>query len=303
MNILLSNHIAEFVSALAPTGAVIHIPDNAKRQKPMVADNVRIVPGEVLTDIKVAADYLRRNKISVVYAQGRQAMDFFAAARGLLGKDQTVNIIVTGHTGYVWCVWWKSLVFLLMARIKYEQQTKNGTSVVQVLIRGRAEAFCGLYAALDNPIWGFGPWAEDKNEYWARFLEKFGSQEDAVEYYKYKLYEAQKGRSLVGMLPCHSMIMQFWVWYGIFGLLYWLYVLWAFFRYFRRELDTVPQWFGYLAGGMPAILWNVFFSPFGNRVMYTTFVVAILMVHAIRKGSVRLPASMLYDVNNSERRR
>lgn len=116
MNLLLSNHIYEFVSALIPTGWQIFVPDNAKRQKPIGAANVHVVPTEVVSDAAAAADYILQNRIDVVYAQGRGSMVFFNGVRRALKDSWSFRIIVTAHTGYIWCVWWKSLLFLALAR-------------------------------------------------------------------------------------------------------------------------------------------------------------------------------------------
>jgi glycosyltransferase involved in cell wall biosynthesis len=118
MRLLLSHHIYEFVKALMPTGIEIYAPDNAQRQKLPKAANVHEVPQEVTTDCAAAAAYLAQHRINVVYAQGRGAMAFYAKVRKMLRGQHSFRLVVTVHTGYVWCVWWKSLVFILLARLQ-----------------------------------------------------------------------------------------------------------------------------------------------------------------------------------------
>lgn len=118
MRLLLSHHIYEFVKALMPTGIEIYAPDNAQRQKLPKAANVHEVPKEVTEDRAAAAAYLVQHQINVVYAQGRGAMAFYAKVRKMLKGQHSFRLIVTVHTGYVWCVWWKSLVFILLARLQ-----------------------------------------------------------------------------------------------------------------------------------------------------------------------------------------
>jgi ribonucleotide monophosphatase NagD (HAD superfamily) len=46
------------------------------------------------------------------------------------------------------------------------------------------DSFCGLIACVDRPIVGFGPWAKDNYGYTGEFLEKYGTYEDSLNYYK-----------------------------------------------------------------------------------------------------------------------
>ena len=117
MTILIATHIYEFVEALIPTGIEIHVPDNAKRQKPSCARNVHVVPNLILEDASVAERYIEENKIDIVYAQGRGTMCFFAKVRRRMHGRYDFRILATIHTGYVWEVWWKSLAFLVFARL------------------------------------------------------------------------------------------------------------------------------------------------------------------------------------------
>ena len=104
---------------------------------------------------------------------------------------------------------------------KFEQQTKQGSDVLSILVAGRGEFFAGLYCAIHKPIIGYGPWAIDWNGLGGDFLRKYGSVEDYESYLKFQM--SPSSRLLV--IPSHSCIVGFWTWYGIFGLLLWLYLL------------------------------------------------------------------------------
>ena len=116
------------------------------------------------------------------------------------------------------------------SRNKYEVQTKGDTSIMALLLGGRMEAFCGLIACVDKPIVGFGPWPIDNNGYVGEFLDKYGTYEDSASYYKSVERNLSKGRAQ-HMIPCHAYITEFWCWYGIFGLLFWIYVIFVLVRY------------------------------------------------------------------------
>ena len=182
-----------------------------------------------------------------------------------------------------------------MNREKYERQTKGDKSVMGLLMGGRMDSFCGLIACIDKPIVGFGPWAMDDGRYTGEFLSKYADEEDYQNFIELELYKQRYGITGVSLIPCHSFITEFWLWYGIFGLIFWLYVVYVLLRYLKQDCYAVPHMYMWLACGIPAYLWNVFFSPFGNRTGTILFVVAILMVRAVRKGKLPMPPNMMAE--------
>ena len=178
---------------------------------------------------------------------------------------------------------------------KYEQQTQGDTSIRKLLLGGRMEAFCGLIACIDKPIVGFGPWAMDNDGYIGEFLEKYGTYEDTENYYKNMEWRLAHGYTQ-RMIPAHAYITEFWLWYGIFGLIFWLYIIFVFLRYLKQDCWAVPQWFMWIAGGIPGYFWGIFFSPWSARVGGIVFVVACLMARAVRMGAQRLPDYMEEEI-------
>lgn len=188
------------------------------------------------------------------------------------------------------------------ARKKYEMQTRGGTGILDLIMGGRMESFCGLFAAFDRPIVGWGPWAIDSGGYQLKFLQRFGQPEDYEAFERARAYSEMYGGLVANLLPCHAYITMFWLWYGIFGLIFWLYVLFVLFRYLKQDCWAVPQWYMWLAASVPGYCWGIFFSPFGNRVMTILFVVACLYVRAVRKGLERLPFEMVREIQKAEKR-
>lgn len=183
------------------------------------------------------------------------------------------------------------------AQQKYEKQVKGAKSPLAVLMSGRSEFFVGIYACLRKPIFGYGPWAWDKEHIYEDWLNKYGTGE-AVERY----YELARERARLGwaeglhLIPAHSVIVSFWLSYGIAGLVLWLYVLYKIWRYMRYDMYAVPQYVGYIVGWLPMYLWNILFSPFGGRLEYGAFLSAILLCAAVRRGVVCLPREMLNEI-------
>lgn len=185
---------------------------------------------------------------------------------------------------------------------KFMEQTKGGrtTGMLQLLISGRVEFFSGLYAAIRKPVVGYGPWPVDRDGLYFDFLEKYGDIEDWETYEtvkKERLYSSSR----YNWLPSHSFIVEFWQWYGIAGLIFWIYILRQVYVYMKRDIYVVPQWFGYLAVGAPPLLWSIFFSPFGSRMLFAFYFVVLLFNRAIAEGRVRLPDKMIRDMSKYAR--
>jgi hypothetical protein len=184
------------------------------------------------------------------------------------------------------------------SRQKYERQTRGGDSILHLLIGGRAASFVGLLAVADKPVFGFGPWAVDD----AGYLETFFSRYASVEDYENLLGANIRQQRRLLLIECHACWLEFWVWYGLLGMVFWLYVLFVVFRFLRHDCWVVPQWFFWLGAGAPGVLWMIFFSPYTTRVMTPMMLVGYLMARAVRLGRVNMPESMLREIAREERR-
>lgn len=182
------------------------------------------------------------------------------------------------------------------SRQKYEIQTKGGDSLLQLLIGGRAASFVGLLAVADKPIFGFGPWAVDDKGYYVAFYSRYATVDDYTELANARL------RMSYNLIECHACWLQFWVWYGLIGMVFWVYVLFVVLRYLRRDCWVVPQWFFWLGASAPGVLWMIFFSPYTTRVLTPIMLVGYLMARAVRLGRVNMPESMLHEIARGERR-
>lgn len=188
------------------------------------------------------------------------------------------------------------------AQNKYETQVKTGGSPLALLMAGRGEFFIGLLAAFDEPFWGHGPWALDKKGYYQDFLKRYGDEEDFRKYNEGQIYMARVyGGTGYNRLPVHSMIVGNWVYFGILGLPYWIYILIKIFSVLRRYLDAVPQWFGVLANMIPGLVWNIFFSPLGGRTSLGLYITIIMLVTAVGRRLIPLPEDMCFEAMKYDR--
>lgn len=176
------------------------------------------------------------------------------------------------------------------SREKYFAQTGGSNSMLSILMGGRLEVFAGAYAASRQPIVGFGPWALDWNGYVDEFRQKHGLYDYAEEAKRAAYLRSIGAGDFVGLIPAHSHIIGGWLWYGIFGLLLWVYVIYLIFKFFRTATDAIPQWWYLLAAGLPGILWHIIFSPFSGRVAMGATVCALLYAIGVAKGRIVLDA-------------
>ena len=185
------------------------------------------------------------------------------------------------------------------ARQKYVAQTKGGKGLISMVVGGRGVVFASLYACLQRPVWGYGPWAIDYDGVYADFLRKYGNAEDYEEYEANYAYRMQMGKP--ALIPGHSHIFGFWVSYGILALPFWLYAYFLIFRHLRRNMAVIPQLYGVFALGIAGSLWHILFSPFGGRMTVSLLIVLMLFADAIRKGRVQLPPEMQWEIMMMQR--
>lgn len=188
------------------------------------------------------------------------------------------------------------------ARAKFEMQTYGGEGGLgRLILSGRSASFVGLLACRDKPIIGWGPWPRDEGGYTLEFMKKYGTYED----YQYQIaiqeWHKKNGRYEL-LLSCHSYITEFWAWYGIAGLVFWVYVIFVLLRYLKQDVAVVPQWFAWLACSLPSFFWAIFFSGMVDRVGTSMFIVACLMARAVRTGRFMLPEEMIREIELKDKK-
>ena len=188
------------------------------------------------------------------------------------------------------------------AQEKYERQVKGQRTPLKILMSGRSEFFVGLSACVRKPIFGYGPWPVDEEGIYEKWLLENGDAEDVERYFNLQHYYREAGGvgGPVRTIPCHSVLIQFWLWYGFAGLILWFYVVYRIWIYVRRDMYAVPHYVGYVLGWVPLYLWNIFFSPFGGRLEYGAFLSAMLLCSAVKRGTVALPQEMVHEIEKEE---
>ena len=165
---------------------------------------------------------------------------------------------------------------------KYEQQTNQGAAnILSILMSGRSEFFIGLMAALDKPVLGHGSVAMDERGYVADYMEKYGTLED------YKQIVEKRVKYGIRNIPAHSHIINYWMWHGVFALIFWIVVLYLTIKTLFSRMHLCPVWYGYFAVSIPIFIWDILFSPFGMRVSRAALFVTFLLVSKLERDRKR----------------
>jgi O-antigen ligase len=151
------------------------------------------------------------------------------------------------------------------AQQKNQVQTTQGWGI---LLGGRPEILVSSRAVIDSPILGHGSEAKDskytrmladiENEYGAKTPDTLG------EKYGY-------------LIPTHSHLMSAWVYAGILGAVFWIYIIVltakAIVTTARSQLPLKPVYISLLV----LFMWDIMFSPFAGlrRVTTSLFIVFI----------------------------
>lgn len=151
------------------------------------------------------------------------------------------------------------------AQKKYEDQVGAKSNFLQTLMGGRSDFFIGFQACLDKPLTGHGPWALDTTGYRRRFYAEHGATDQELEQVDW--YSRLGALSI----PSHSWLMQSWLWYGLGGLIWALYLGKLIFSTLKNSMGAIPHLYGYFALVLPANLWNWLFSPMGGRTQMAFF--------------------------------
>ena len=235
--------------------------------------------------------------IALLCGKSRNRMRRFGQNIWMIMGVSIIGIIIA-HAGYRY-----SATHGLLgekAQAKYEHQTKGNGGILKLLMGGRGDFFIGFLEALNKPWIGHGPWAFDNGEARQDFLAKYGDDEDYEEALKSERYRIKNGLSTMSFIPAHSHIASFFLWFGVVGLVYWLYVIYAIFRYLHKEMASAPHWFAPLALATPSFMWLLFFSGFAYRIATMPYVVLLFMAHAYYTGAKRLPTEIEMKIRRAE---
>jgi len=155
------------------------------------------------------------------------------------------------------------------AKAKFEIQY-NG-SLVGLILGGRAEILGAIPAIIDSPIIGHGSWAKDIN--YRLFLFKLSELGYPISttYLNNTIYNSD-------LIPAHSHLTQAWIWAGISGAIFWIWMLIFLIKTFIKTNNYPNQFYPLILFFCIGGIWDILFSPFGAFVRLTwAFHLVVLM--------------------------
>lgn len=148
----------------------------------------------------------------------------------------------------------------------YEKYIKQKYEAGNILKGGRAEFFMGIECIKENPIIGYGSFAT----YSPSSVSSESLKRTLIEYYD---------KVDVEYLPSHSHVVGYWVYHGILGGLFWIYILLLMWRLFRTGAFMYePRLIGHCVYYSVAVLWAIIFSPFGQRAPMAFYIVYLIVI-------------------------
>ncbi len=176
----------------------------------------------------------------------------------------------------------------ITAKFKTQAEGKFG-----VLVGGRPETLVAIQAIRDSPIIGHGSFAVD-----AKYLKL----KQDIEYENGYSDTDSPEELEVDTIPTHSHLTSAWVESGVFGGIFWIYVLVLTSRAIMRvsfDRPSLAPIYSYL---MLNFVWNVLYSPFGsvNRMWAAFFILMgyklvkphVQQTSAARQGNVQFPVRL-----------
>jgi len=186
---------------------------------------------------------------------------------GAAGFASTLVDFVT-HAGYIDAE----------SQAKNESQSQSGN----LLLGGRPEFVIGLRAALDSPIIGHGSWAHDMKYF--EMLNDMEIEEGVIP------EQGDPDAEADGLIPGHSHIVTAWVWAGILGLIFWIYLIWMIFKGVVQVTILKPALAPLYMWMMLGTVWDIFFSPFAFTRRIGEAILIVIVADLIEKKVVVAPA-------------
>lgn len=136
------------------------------------------------------------------------------------------------------------------SQAKYDTQSGK----LGILVGGRSEILVSLDAIADSPLLGHGSWARDY-----AYVDLLSDRQASLG------YQISGDYSDTGLIPAHSYLTGSWIWAGFLGGLFWIAITGLAVRMLLRLKSPGVRLMPLLVFSTMSLLWNIGFSPFGNK--------------------------------------
>ena len=163
------------------------------------------------------------------------------------------------------------IVYELLPNTLLEKQISQN-SELGTLLGGRSEIFSSYMAIVDAPIIGHGSWAENCKYIYSIY--------DQIIQYNPNI-KVNLTRCLI---KSHSIIFGSWVNSGIFGFLFWFYIIIIIVKKLIKDVRTNGNLLTLLLYLTITVFWDIIFSPYGgNRMVYLPLCIVIILMNNNQK--------------------
>jgi hypothetical protein len=81
-----------------------------------------------------------------------------------------------------------------------------------------------------------------------------------------------------GLIPGHSHIIGAWIWSGILGLVFWIFMVWVVLKAIFRVTTLKPRLAPVYTWFLISMFWDIWFSPFAStRRLTEAFLIVVMM--------------------------
>jgi len=121
---------------------------------------------------------------------------------------------------------------------------------------------------MDSPIRGHGTWPKDVAGYRLKGAELLGQEVPLATQLRHEDM----------WIPAHSHLWGAWVWSGLLGGLFWIYVLVFLIRFLGRGPSVLSHYLALSVFLSLLLIWSVLFSPFGGRPVKAAHLVFLVLI-------------------------
>ena len=155
----------------------------------------------------------------------------------------------------------------IMPEATYEKTVKQSQSSFGILLGGRSEILTSFEAFADKPLLGHGSWAKDHTG--AYNASRFQRALDFGEDIDVNIILNRLEKENIMLIPTHSFIMGAFVWSGVFGGLFWVYLLYWLATSYLRSAHVLNFYYFH---GIIILVWDIFYSPFAYSTRFSAAV-------------------------------
>ena len=181
---------------------------------------------------------------------------------------QTIPIVLSSLIFYLFItnVYEMLIVNELLPNTLLEKQISQN-SELGVLLGGRGEIYSSYMAIVDAPILGHGSWAENCDYIYAIYDQKILFNPNV----KFDLSNC--------LIKSHSVILGSWVNSGIFGFMFWFYIIIILIKKLIIKVQTNNVSLTLLIYLAISLSWDIIFSPYGGtRMVYAPLCIVIILL-------------------------